>query len=355
MLRSLAVVALALLTSVAARAADRSPNEALYAQLATLSPAERERRLEAGARSEGTLAVLNDIRGEDGRKLLALFAKRYPFVKLDVTELGSQDVAQRLYAEETAGRHLTDVAEVAVPDMSLLLDHDLLARFPTPATRPILPRYRAFLDAQQRYVPFWWAEHGISYNTNLVTADKAPKSWFDLCSPAFRGSVSYDPGETRFLVGLYTMLGDAGVQKLLKCIGENKPIVTRGHDERLALMLAGDHMVQGDNYFFEGVAKKRANPSVPFAMVTSTPLLAYASTCAINKNSQHPYGAALFCDWTLSKESQDFLAEVRLSGPMTVKHPFLPDSVKLVTFGVVPATLVDKLQGYWKTYVANAR
>lgn len=336
-------------------AAQSTPAETLYAQLAKLPAAERRQRLESGARTEGTLNLLDSVQGEEGRAHLALFQKRYPFVDVALTQLGSQDVAQRLYAEETAGRTLTDVGTAAVPDLSDLLAHDMLARYPTPAARAILPQYHGFLDPENRWIPFWWAEHGISYNSNLVPPDRVPKSWFDLCNPYFRGEASYDPGETRFLVGLYTMLGDAGVQKLLKCIGQNKPIVERGHTERLNLMLAGDHMVQGDNYFFQGVQLKRADPKVPFAYVTSIPILAYASADVINKNTPHPYAAALFVDWTLSPESQDYLARVRLSGPVTMKHPFLPDNVKLVPFGVVPTSVIDRLQGYWRTYVANVK
>jgi iron(III) transport system substrate-binding protein len=348
-----AVVASALAVAAPVSAA-QSPDEMLYERLARLPAAARQHQLEEGARKEGAVVIVHTFRGKEARDHIALFQKRYPWLKIQESDIGSQDAAERLYAEETAGRHLTDVVNLAVPDLVDLLRNAILARYPTPATSALLPQYRHFLDPQNRWTPWEFSEHGISYNTNVISPDRAPKGWFDLCNPALKGTVSYDPGETRFLVGLWTMLGDAGTQKLLACIGQNQPIVQRGHDQRMQLMLAGDHGVQGDNYFFAGVAAKRANPAAPFAYVTTAPILGFADAMVINKNAPHPYAAALFADWSLSKDSQDYVASL-LRGPLTEKHPYLPAGVKLVTFGLVQKDVVDRLQGWWSQYVVKGK
>src|ERR1019366_3383311 len=97
------------------------------------------------------------------------------------------------------------------------------------------------------------------------------------------------PSDIDFLAGLYAMLGEAKTEALLKCIGANDPIVQRGHSQRLELMLAGDHMVQGDNYLYHGLELQRKNPSVPYAMVFSAPILGFGGVAGINKNTPHPY------------------------------------------------------------------
>ena len=94
-------------------------------------------------------------------------------------------------------------------------------------------------------------------------------------------------------------------------------------------MLAGDHMVQGDNYLYHGIAMQKKNPSAPYAIVYSAPVMGFAGVAVINKNTPHPYAAALWTDWTLTEESQKFVAE-QLRGPIALKHPYLPDSVKIV-------------------------
>jgi iron(III) transport system substrate-binding protein len=349
-----AVAAIGARAPAAQAASQPTPVEQLYAELAKLPAQERAKRIEEGARKEGKLVFVHTWRGKLARDHIALFRKRYPFLEVDMTDIGSQDASERLVAEETAGRHLTDVVSLAVPDLAEILKADLLANYPTPAAARILPQYKGFLDEDHRWTPWYWSEHGVSYNTQLVPADKAPKAWTDLCNPAFRGSVSYDPAETRFMVGLYVMLGEQATENLLKCIGENKPIIQRGHTQRMELMLAGDHMVQGDNYLYRGIEIKRENPSAPYAIAYTAPVLGYAGSMAINKNTTRPYAAALLTDWSLSQESQEYTAR-QLRGPVGVKHPYLPEETKIITYGDVPPDVVDRLQGYWSKYIGRGK
>ena len=353
---SLAVLAALFVCNVAdsAQNGELSAVEKIYAELGQLPATERTKRIEDGARREGKLSLIHTMRNESVPHL-ALFHERYPFLALDVTrDLGSQDAAERLVAEETAGKHLTDVVNVALPDMGELVKKGLVARFPAPATGRILEKYRGFIDPENRWTPWYWSEHGISYNSNLVPSDKAPKAWFDLCNSFFKGNVSFDPAEMRYLSGLYAMLGEADTEKLLKCMGANDPIIQRGHAARMELMLAGDHMVQGDNYLYQGVAIKRKNPSAPFAIVSSAPILGFAGVAAINNNAQNPYAAALWVDWALSEESQKLVSDV-LRGPITLAHPFLPDDVRIITYDDAPTAVMDRLLGYWNTYMAKQR
>src|SRR3546814_16120388 len=115
-----------------------------------------------------------------------------------MTDIGSQDASERLVAEETAGRHLTDVVSLAVPDMADILKADLLANYPTPMTERILPQYKGFLDENHRWTPWYWSEHGISYNTKLVPPEQAPKARTDCGHPPFRKTVYSDQTESSF-------------------------------------------------------------------------------------------------------------------------------------------------------------
>jgi len=119
------------------RAAERS-TEQLYATLAKLLADQRETRIEEGARKEGKLNFVHTWRGKNARDHVKLFEKRYPFVKVDMGDLGSQDAAERFIAEESAGRHLTDILTLGVPGMAIILKHNFVAKFPTPASKQIL-------------------------------------------------------------------------------------------------------------------------------------------------------------------------------------------------------------------------
>src|SRR6186713_3723737 len=80
-------------------AAERS-SEQLYGTLAKLPADQREKRLEEGARKEGKLNFVHTWRGKNARDHVKLFEKRYPFIKVDMGDLGSQDAAERFIAEE---------------------------------------------------------------------------------------------------------------------------------------------------------------------------------------------------------------------------------------------------------------
>ncbi len=335
-------------------ASAQTPAEKLYAELAKLKPDQRQKQLEEGARKEGKLNFVHTWRGKLAKDHIAVFEKRYPYLKVEMSDLGSQDAAERFIAEERVGRHLTDALSLAVPDLAVILRQKLSANYATPATARILKQYHGFLDPENRWIPWYWSEHGISYNTNLVSPDQAPKTWFDLCKPVFKGQVSFDPSETRFLAGLYVMMGEEKTREWLKCIGENKPIIQTGHTQRMELMLTGDHAVQGDNYLYQGVAAKRKNPKVPFAIVYTAPVLAFAGAVVINKNTTNPYASALLADWTLSDEGQKFIADA-LRGPLAAKHPYLPEDAKLVTYNIVSEEITNRLHEAWNQYIGRVK
>src|SRR5262245_40106668 len=147
-----------------AATAQTSTAAQLYAELAKLTPAERQKRLEDGARREGKLVLIHTMRGNLSVDHIALFRKRFPFLTVELEgDIGSQDAAERLYAEETAGRHLTDVINIALPDITTLAARNMVARYPTAAVAALLPPYRGFIDPENRWTPWYWSEHGISY------------------------------------------------------------------------------------------------------------------------------------------------------------------------------------------------
>jgi iron(III) transport system substrate-binding protein len=339
-----------------ARAADDlSAVEKLYADLYKLPAAEREKKILEGARKEKPLNFLTGIRGRDGIALMSFWTKKYPDIKIDRSELGAQDAAARIYSEEKAGRHLTDVGTMSVADTALLLQENYTARYQTPATDRVLPQYKQLLDPDHRYIPWLWSEHGIAYNPEMLKPEDAPKDWFDLCKPHLKGQVSFDPLENRFLTGMLAMMGDQKIQEWLQCVGKNEPIIMRGHTVRLNLMMAGDHAVMGENYFYQGTLLNEKNPKkAPFKAVYTAPVLGYANIELINRNAPSPYTAALYLDWSIDEDAQNYMASL-YRAPVTVKHPFMPDNIPLVLYGAETPEMSERLAGYWNKFIGASR
>src|SRR5262245_484397 len=118
-------------------------------------------------------------------------------------------------------------------------------------------------------------------------------------------------------------------------------------------MLIGDHAVQGQNFMYYGPARKAQLPSARCAMVLSTPVLGFAGSLVINRNTMHPYAAALLADWVLGEESQRYLAG-SFRGPLSARQPYLPPDTKVVTYGLTGKSVVDKVLAWWDQYVTRA-
>ena len=350
-----ATVAGPLLAARPAGAQDLSSAEKIYAELARLPQDERMKRIEEGARREGKFVLVHTLRGDLGLGHIALFKKRYPFLKVEATaDIGSQDAAERLYAEETSGRHITDVIGISVADGVEILRKNYVSRYPTTAAARINANLQKFNDPDGRWLLFFWSEHGISYNSSLVPPGKAPKDWFDLCDPVFKGSVSFDPAEVRFVTGIYNIMGEEKAIKWFECIGANNPIIQRGHSQRIELMLAGDHMVQGDNYLYHGLTIKKKNPAAPYAIVLDMPIIAGMGASFINRNAPNPHAAALWMEWSVTEESQKYIAE-QLRGPVTLPHPYLPNTANLIENRDPPKEVTDRLMAAWMRLVEKKR
>ena len=275
-MQRLAIVGLAILAIWPMPSASaQTAVEKIYAELAKLPAAERQKRIEDGARKEGKLVIIHTMRGNLSVDHVALFKKRYPFLNVELEgDIGSQDATERLYAEETAGRHLTDVINVALPDLTTLTAKDMMARF-RDARRSRRCCRPTRVSSTRRTV----GSPGTGASTAFPTIPawcrrtRCRPAWNDLCNPFFKGSVSFDPAEDRYLVRPLCHLGEQATEELLKCIGDNDPIIQRGHTQRIELMLAGDHMVQGDNYLYHGIVMQRKNPRAPYAIVYSAPVM----------------------------------------------------------------------------------
>ena len=327
-----------------------TPNEVIYADLAKLSPEEREAKILEGAKAEGSLIFVHTWRGELARDHVKLFQDKYPFLNVEFIDIGSQDAAERLNAEEAAGRHLTDALSISIGDSDQIMH--LLARYPTPATDRILPQFATLKSPDNLWVPFYFTEHGLSYNSNMLTADQAPKSWEDLCKPEYKGMISFDPPELRYLLGMNAVLGADKIEDWIKCIGANDPITQRGHTQRLQLMLAGDHAIQGDNYLYLGMSMKKDNPDLPFMPVWTAPVHGAPGALVINKNAAHPYASALLADWLLSDESQQYTSD-KYRGPITMSSPYMPADVKVVVTPTGDPELNKHLLDLWEQYVSR--
>jgi ABC-type Fe3+ transport system substrate-binding protein len=241
--------------------------------------------------------------------------------------------------------------------MGEVLKLGVAARYPTPATKAILPEYRGALDPEHRWVPWRISEQGMSYNPKMIENLKLtpPKTYMDLCDPQYSGQVALDTVNTRVLTGFYNILGEEKMRAFLECMGKNSPVIMRGQSNRIMLMIAGDHAIQASNSLYVGIGLNKENPAkAPFKAVYTAPIMIYPTGLIISSHSPHPYATALFVDWALSDESQQQITGWG-RGNVTEKHPFFPPEAELVTFGLLDEPIRKRLHDYYVKYLGQAR
>lgn len=329
--------------------------EQLYEDLSKLPKGERAAKILEGAKKEAKLDVIQALGGTLGRNYTKIFRETYSFVSVNESLLGTDEAVTRIVAEERAGRHITDlISGGGIPEMNGMIDFKIAARLKTPAIEAILPPYRGFLDPYGRWTLSHWSENGMSYNTSLLTPAEAPKSLMDLCNPRLSGQVSFEPVRSRVVAFFHQILGgDEGYIKWLECMSKNRPLLMNGYTARMTMMLAGDHAVQGENFWYSGLAQVKKNPKTPFAPIYEAEVLGTGSGIVINRNTLNPYTSALYADWALTDAPQKYLSE-EFRGPVTLPHPFMPPQAKLVTMGMVETSETDRLMQLWTKYMGKA-
>ncbi len=279
-------------------------------QIANLSGPERQKILEAGARAEGGLMFYTTLIVRQAvRPLKAAFEKTYPFIKLDYTRASSSKLVQRLLAEHRAGRTLADV--VVASAAPVLKKVAIAQAFSSPA----LAAYPGdTLDPDRMWAPIRYSYNGIGYNTRLVSAAQAPKTWEDLLDPKWKGKLvwasSTETGAPLFIAILRKVWGEARAMSYLqKLSAQNVRTGTGSIRSVLDQVIAGEYPVM-ISAALHHVAISAAQ-GAPVASTTPSPVLGRNGYVMMMKGAPHPHAAMLFIDFLISPAGQTILREAR--------------------------------------------
>src|ERR1700727_882373 len=144
------------------------------------------------ARKEGKVSYYAAIQLEAAERLGKLFEVKYPGISVRVERSGAERIFQRIAQEQGSGIHAVDVANST--DVSHYLEwkkNGWLAPYLPEDVVKYFPADQ--FDSEGMYATSCaWLE-AIGYNTNLVKAEDAPKSYADLLDPKWRGKVVKGP------------------------------------------------------------------------------------------------------------------------------------------------------------------
>ena len=144
-------------------------------------------------------------------KLAKAFEAKYPGIAVRVERTGAERVFQRIGQEYSSNIHAVDVVNSSDAAHFIVWKRDgILAPYVPEDVAKFYPAEHRDADGQFASFRVWLSI--IAYNTNLVKAEDAPKSFADLLDPKWKGKiVKAHPGYSgTIMTATYQMQRDLG-------------------------------------------------------------------------------------------------------------------------------------------------
>lgn len=184
----------------------------------------------------------------------------------------------------------------------------------------------------------------IIYNTKLVKDEDAPKSWFDLTNPKWKGKIIMaDPkrmeSTAQILADLLIPMKQDRWNSFISGLVANQPFIVGGITEGFARVVSGEFAITIG--LLNDVLAAPSDAPIKVAWPKEEPKsvpLGGAANIGISKKATNPNFAKLFLNWLLSPAGQRALASTgRPPALLTVEHPNSLAKVMPPGVDIIPA------------------
>jgi iron(III) transport system substrate-binding protein len=304
--------------------------------------ADREARLIAGARREGSVSVYSSIPVDVMNAISAAFQRKYG-IRAVVWRGGSEEILQRTVTEARGGRHAVDVVESAAAEIEAISRERLLAPIRSPVLTELMP---GSVIANRPWITSRLIVFVTAYNTNLVRAADAPKRYEDLADPKWRGKLTIEQGDSNWLMGLSNAIGEERTLTLFRdVVARNNIAVRNGHGLITNMLASGEVPITFTQYYEQAARARREGAPIGIAFLN--PVIAVPTGLAAMRSAPHPHAAMLFMDFYLS-DGQGIIAGYDYV-PTNLKHQRLPAGMELTVADM--AKYVDEFQKWRTTFL----
>lgn len=264
--------------------------------------ADRDQRVLAGARKEGTVSMYTSLNLKDSVPITEAFEKKYPGVKVALWRASSEKVVQRALTEARAGRYTPDVFETNGPEMDIFYREKLLDQFYSPNFKDLpaaaFPKHRYWVADRFNFFV-------LGYNTNLVKPGEVPNSYADLLKPRWAGKVGLEASDVDWFGAVVKGMGEEKGLTFFRKLAESHPQLRTGHTLIAELLASGEIPLAASvyNHNVERLIKKGA----PVKWKPLEPAFGRPNGIGVARNAPHPHAALLFVDFMLSREGQELI------------------------------------------------
>jgi len=260
------------------------------------------------ARKEGRLAFYTAMDIPVAERFAKAFEARYPGIAVRVERAGSERLYQRIDQERGSNISAVDVANSADAAHFIVWKRNgwLAPYLPEEVARHFPASYR---DADGMYVTTRIWLSSIGYNTRLVTAAEAPKSFADLLDPKWMGKMvkAHPAYSGTIMTATFQIARDLGWEYLER-LSRQRIMQVQSSTDPPKKLAAGERAVMADGNDYNLIQLKEQGAPVEVVYPTEgTPLISGPS--AVFRTAPNPNAARLFYSWLHGIEAQQILVD----------------------------------------------
>ena len=280
----------------------------------------------------GTLAQINAAR------ILPVFEKRFPGIKINHVDATADKLSARAITEARGGRVIADVFQMSLENILQLSEQKLVVE----KLPPEAAAYPANLKGT-----FWLAADLViitaAWNTNLVKKGDEPKQFDDFADGKWKGKLIAEPRDLELLMGLarHKYKNDEKAIAVLKKIAANNVEFHKGHSELAEFLVAGQAAACFTCYAHHYPPRIKKGAPLGYMLTEG---IATINATALAKDAPHPNTAWLFSRWSASEEGMKVYAE----GGRNPPHPKVEPLEKVRPEKIYPIG-TDEFRD-WKKY-----
>ncbi len=251
--------------------------------------------------------------------VLDAFQAKYPNVKILLKSGSNSELANALI-EEQANPQADVFVTTEIFTIQSLYQQGLFASY-RPVGVELLPA--EFIGPEDSWVGLTRRARVIMYNTELVSADEAPQSIFDLTDPKWQGQIaaagSTNGGMQAQIAAMRQLLGDVDTQEWLVGLMANDVTFFGGHTDVRKAVGAGEFKIGLVNHYYYYLQLAEGSPVgivFPDQGEGQMGLVTNATAAATVKGVKNVSAAQAFLDFLISEEGQKLFAEGNYEYPM---------------------------------------
>lgn len=271
--------------------------------------------------------------------VIQAFQREYPHINV-ILKSGKNNELAAAILEERAQPQADIFLSTDMLTHINLSDDDVFLATPIAGTATIPAHLK---DAKGRWTSVTARARVIMYNTNLVAADDAPTSLFDLTQPRWAGKVaiadsSNGPMQAQ-VAAMLALIGEPATQRWLAGLVANKVTFFASATDLRKAVGAGEFAIGVANHYHYLLQQQETSNNQVAAIYPDQGegeigVMMNTSTVAQLRNAPHPEAARIFAEFLFRPEIQTLFATVNMEFPVVPGVALAPHSVDLRTLRV---------------------